>query len=220
MATEKKRASRKRSTRRGKYDRTVSTEARYTEQHTKLLDFATQLFSAKGFAATTVAQIIAKAGMSRRTFYEHFDDLREVLAEVYERAADVGFTLVAHQGRAEIDPLAQIRAGLTAYFSVVATYPDVARVMFQEYPAAGREFAARYQADSMRYGTLLHESLLAAHAQGMIAKAPTELAVFMLFKGIEMLAVAQIAKREHATLPLLAPELADVIIDAFVRVRS
>lgn len=213
-----KRAARKRATGRGKYDRAVSTEARYTEQHTKLLDFATQLFAAKGFAATTVAAIIAKAGMSRRTFYEHFDDLRDVLAQVYERAADVGYTLVAHQSRAEVDPLQQIRAGLAAYFAVVAAYPDVARVTFQEYPAAGREFAARYQADSMRYGTLLHESLVAAHAQGLIAKAPSELAVFMLFKGVELLAVTQIAKREHATLLLLAPELADVIIDAFVRV--
>lgn len=210
---------RKRATGRGKYDRTASAETRFTEQHTKLLDFATQLFADKGFAATTVAQIIAKAGMSRRTFYEHFVDLRDVLAQVYERAADVGFTLVAHQGRAETDPLAQVRAGLAAYFTVVAAYPEVARVMFQEYPAAGRDFAARYQADSMRYGTLLHESLTLAHAKGLIAKAPTEIAVFMLFKGIEMLAVTQIAKREHAKLPLLAPELADVIIDAFVRVR-
>lgn len=214
-----KRVPRKRASGRGKYDRAVSSEARYSEQHTKLLDFATQVFAAKGFAQTTVAAIITKAGMSRRTFYEHFVDLRDVLAKVYERAADVGYTLVAHQSRAEADPLQQIRAGLTAYFSVVAAYPEVARVMFQEYPAAGRDFAARYQADSMRYGTLLHESLVAAHAQGLIVKAPTELAVYMLFKGVELLAVAQIAKREHATLPLLAPELAEVIIDAFVRVR-
>jgi len=41
----------------------------------------------------------------------------------------------------------------------------------------------------------------------------------MMFKGIEMLAVGQIAKREHAKLPLIAPELAELIIDAFVRVR-
>jgi len=214
-----KRAPRKRRSGRGTYDRSASTEARHSEQHTKLLDFATQVFATKGFAGATVEQIIAKAGMSRRTFYEHFVDLHDVLAQVYERGANVGYTLVAHQGRAEADPLKQVGAGVAAYFSVVAAYPEVAHVMFQEYPAAKREFAARYQQDSMRYGALLHESLAAAYAQGLIAKAPTEIAVYMLFKGIEMLAVAQIAKREHAKLPLLAPELADLIIDAFVRVR-
>ncbi len=209
----------KKRTGRGTYDRATSTEARHGEQHTKLLDFATQVFATVGFARATVAQIIAKAGMSRATFYEHFVDLLDVLAQVYERGANVGYTLVAHQGRAETDPLAQVRAGLGAYFSVVAAYPEVAHVMFQEYPAAKREFAVRYQQDSMRYGALLHESLVAAHAQGLIAKAPTEIAVYMMFKGVEMLAVTQIAKREHAKLPLLAPELADLIIDAFVRVR-
>jgi hypothetical protein len=69
----------------------------------------------------------------------------------------------------------------------------------------------------MRYGDLLLESLTAAHTAGLIEKAPSELAVYMLFKGVEMLAVAQIAKGEHAKLPAMAPDLADVIIDAFVR---
>jgi AcrR family transcriptional regulator len=206
--------------RRGRYDRSASAAARRSEQHLKLLDFATQVLAANGFAETTVEAIVSKAGMSRRTFYEHFVDLRDVLSQVYDRAAAVAYTMVAHHSRAEVDPLVQIRSGLAAYYSVVAEYPDVARVMFLEYRMAGREFEARYQADSLRYGTMLFESLVKAHAQGRIAKQPTEAAVHVLFKGVEMLAVSRVMTGAQAELPGLVPAIADLIIDAFVRVPA
>ncbi|GAA0584586.1 TetR/AcrR family transcriptional regulator [Paractinoplanes ferrugineus] len=40
---------------------------------------AVELFVAKGFAATTVPEITARAGLTTRTFHRHFADKREVL---------------------------------------------------------------------------------------------------------------------------------------------
>jgi len=40
---------------------------------------ALELFAAQGFAATTVPQITARAGLTTRTFFRHFADKREVL---------------------------------------------------------------------------------------------------------------------------------------------
>ena len=45
----------------------------------RLARAAVALFTEQGFAATTVPQIAARAGLTTRTFYRHFADKREVL---------------------------------------------------------------------------------------------------------------------------------------------
>ena len=46
------------------------------------------LFAAHGFAATTVEQIVARAGMTRGAFYKHFDDKHALFDEVVRAMAD------------------------------------------------------------------------------------------------------------------------------------
>jgi AcrR family transcriptional regulator len=45
----------------------------------RLEQAALELFAEQGFAATTVPQITARAGLTTRTFFRHFADKREVL---------------------------------------------------------------------------------------------------------------------------------------------
>jgi AcrR family transcriptional regulator len=71
---------------------------------------AVELFAAQGFAATTVPQITARAGLTTRTFFRHFADKREVLfggEEVPEYAA----RLLA-DAPAALDPVTLIVGGL------------------------------------------------------------------------------------------------------------
>jgi AcrR family transcriptional regulator len=208
-------AKRKAASARGKYDRSLSAADRHADQRSRLLDAATTVIASKGFAETTVEAIVERAGMSRRTYYEHFSDVRDVLAQIYERAAAISMTMVRSSARAQSDPIEALRAGLTAYFMAVATYPHVARVMFQEYRQGGRDFEVRYQRDSGRYAELLLELLLAVHAAGRLAKRPTEPSVFALAKGIEGLAVRAIARREHAKLTAMVPELMALVLAPF-----
>jgi len=45
----------------------------------RLQSAALELFAERGFAATTVPEITARAGLTTRTFFRHFADKREVL---------------------------------------------------------------------------------------------------------------------------------------------
>jgi len=200
---------------RGKYDRTMTAAARQADQRTKLLDAATSVIASKGFVETTVEAIVARAGMSRRTYYEHFSDVRDVLAQIYERAATISLTMVTSSARAHTEPLEALRSGIQAYFMAVSTYPEVARVMFQEYRQGGRDFETRYQRDSARYAELLFELLLAVHAAGQLAKKPTEASVFAVAKGIEGLAVRAIARDEHNKLNALVGEVYELVLAPF-----
>jgi AcrR family transcriptional regulator len=49
------------------------------DAHGRLRDAALALFTEQGFERTTIAQITERAGLSRRTFFHHFADKREVV---------------------------------------------------------------------------------------------------------------------------------------------
>jgi AcrR family transcriptional regulator len=71
---------------------------------------AIELFAGQGFAATTVPQITARAGLTTRTFFRHFADKREVLfggEEIPEFAA----RLIA-DAPASLDTITLIVGGL------------------------------------------------------------------------------------------------------------
>jgi AcrR family transcriptional regulator len=55
-------------------------QRRFTRQH--ILDAARAVFVERGFIATSVEDIIERAGTSRRTFYAHFRSKTDVLAEI------------------------------------------------------------------------------------------------------------------------------------------
>ena len=67
---------------RGRYDRSQTTEERRGEHRERLLDAATEVFAARGYAGTRVDDIVEHAGISRRTLYEDFDSVDAILTEV------------------------------------------------------------------------------------------------------------------------------------------
>jgi len=50
---------------------------------------ATEVFAERGYAATTIDDIVARAGISRATFYLHFSDKESVLAALMSEALTV-----------------------------------------------------------------------------------------------------------------------------------
>ena len=76
----------------------------------RLESAAIELFAQQGFAATTVPEITARAGLTTRTFFRHFADKREVLFGGDEIA---GFaTRVMAAAPASLDPMTLIVSGL------------------------------------------------------------------------------------------------------------
>jgi AcrR family transcriptional regulator len=67
---------------RSRHGRTVPGEF----QHSRLLAAALQEVSERGCAQTSASHIIARARVSRRTFYELFDSREDCLAAVFEQA--------------------------------------------------------------------------------------------------------------------------------------
>ena len=160
---------------RGKYDRTQSQEQRELVRREQLLDAATEVFAARGFAGTRVDDIVEAAGISRRTLYEQFESVEAILEEVYERAVRINFTSIVQRMMAAADPIERIHAGIAAYFETIADNPSAARVVFEEYRHAGPTQAAKYELNTSRYTMLMMELLNMTYAAGKLGRAPDEL---------------------------------------------
>ena len=111
----------------------------------------------KGYAAATIEDVVRDAGVSKKTFYEHFSDKLDCFLAAYEAASD---ELLAHvraaQEGADDEWLVRTRAGIHAYLRWLAAEPALARVFLIEIAAAGpaalelRERMRDRYADRMR----------------------------------------------------------------------
>lgn len=71
---------------------------------------ALELFDERGFAATTVPDIVKRAGLTKRTFFRHFSDKREVFFGDDE-IPDIARRMLA-EAPAGADPFAVVLRGL------------------------------------------------------------------------------------------------------------
>jgi AcrR family transcriptional regulator len=93
--------------------------------------------SSKGYVATTVADIIAGAGVSRTTFYQQFKDKEDCFLAAYRRGGDAQFRRVVEAIESADDPLERLKRNLHAYLGALVEYPACARAFLLEFAAAG-----------------------------------------------------------------------------------
>lgn len=99
-------------------------------QRGRMLDAIAEVVAAKGYGAATVADVVERAGVSRKTFYEHFRDKEECLLAAY----DTGFEILVASMRAAGPDL---RARIRAYLETLAAEPAFAQTFLIEIGAAG-----------------------------------------------------------------------------------
>src|ERR1700738_4694254 len=61
----------------------VSADDRLAERRRRLLDAGLELFGTRGIAATTIADVCAQAGLTKRYFYESFATIDELAGAVF-----------------------------------------------------------------------------------------------------------------------------------------
>jgi AcrR family transcriptional regulator len=90
-----------------------------------------------GYAATTISRIVARAHVSRRSFYERYRNKDECLIGTYDEIVErLGLRLSAALSQAETWP-ERLEAFLKTLFDAAADRPDAARLVCVEMGAAG-----------------------------------------------------------------------------------
>lgn len=105
----------------------------------RLLEGMAQAVSRKGYGETTIADIVAAASVSRRTFYEHFDSKAECLVALYEAASHNALKVLREAIQPQHNWKQQVAAALRAYLGCMASNPVLVRTLFIEILHLGTE---------------------------------------------------------------------------------
>jgi AcrR family transcriptional regulator len=122
----------------------------------------------QGYAKTTVADVIAIAGVSRKAFYEHFTNREECFLETYDTIVAEGVARVADAYRSSGSRSAAIAAGIEALFERAIESPLEVRIVLIEIGAVGPAGAERRELLVGTYEQLLRESLGLERGSGTI----------------------------------------------------
>lgn len=203
---------------RGKYDRNRSPDERQKEQMRRLLEAAGHVFAEMGWADATVEAIVNRAGMSRRTFYEHFDDLKECLLVLHQKVTKVSFRAVENQVHSQVTPPEMLRMGVMAFLGGIAMFPHMARVMFRVVRAAGPEFETIHEQMMARFAKLVFDGVERGFEIGKArrpADGQVELRVFALVSGMEAVAMRYVLRGEESKALEAAPVLVEMVQKVF-----
>lgn len=110
----------------------MSQEPPANDHPSRLLQGLAQSVAAKGYADTTIADIVREAGVSRRTFYEHFDGKPAALIALYESASRRGLRVLQEAIDPARDWQTQVDQALSAYLGSLAQNPVLLRTLFVE----------------------------------------------------------------------------------------
>ncbi len=199
----------------GKYDRNKSTAERRDERHRRVIQAAAKVFASTGYANATLGDVVKQAGISRQTFYEHFESMHDCLIEVYQFGIATVFSDVSSQLRGIDDPVERLELGIAGYLNIVGQNAPLALVLNREILGVGREYASRREASYSRYAALMMEGVDEAHRRGLLTRAADELTCFALVGAMETVALRYIDRGEEEKIMEAAKPLVNLVLNAF-----
>jgi AcrR family transcriptional regulator len=107
------------------------------DQRERLYEATIKSIDERGFVATTISDLVANAGVSRRSFYEHFQNKEECLLATYDALVERLTARIVQAYDPQEEWTAQIEAIVRALFEASSDRPDAARLISVEMGAAG-----------------------------------------------------------------------------------
>ena len=184
-------------------------------QRARMLDAVTRAVADKGYARMTVADIVARAEVSRRTFYEQFENKEDCFLAAYEAGAQALIAGILAAVRAlspDDDWRTATRVALDAFTTGLASSPDFARVFLVDVLGAGHRAVELRQRVYDLFAERLRTLDTRAAQQDNSLEPVSDLALRALVGGIGELVQRHILSEGAASLGELTPALAQLAI--------
>ncbi len=100
-----------------------------------LVDEAAGLFAARGYAGTSLDEVVARAAVTKGALYHHFAGKQELFRAVFERTEEAAMAAIQEQMAVETDPWERARAGIGGFLAACQE-PGYRRIVLEEGPVA------------------------------------------------------------------------------------
>lgn len=177
-------------------------------QRERILSAVARAAAALGYAEMSVEAIIERAGVSRRTFYDHFKNKEHAFLAAYNAAAMqlADQVRLAYAGKASARE--RLRVGIEAYMQFCANEPEFARMCIVEVLAAGPRALASRHATLRMFTELIEDNI---HELVPGCRAPS-LAAETIVGGLHEVVYRRILEGRTAQLPGLVDDLLSTIL--------
>jgi AcrR family transcriptional regulator len=162
-----------------------------------------EIVAERGYQATTIEHIVKKAGISRATFYENFENREHcLLAGFAEAEKELRRRIATATGRVEDWP-SRIRAALEAFLGCCAEQPAIARTCLVEALTVGPVAIEPYEWALTSFAPLFAEGR--EHSDGA-AELPGDLED-LIIGGLLSMVHRRLLRDEIAEIPKLLPAM-------------
>ena len=179
----------------------------------EVLDAALQLFADKGFAATSVREIVLKAGLSKPALYYHFGSKEGLLRAIVDQAFAEFEERVCHS----VDTAGDARDALIKFteacFEMATKRPQFTALIYQViFGSEGGSGGIDVSELARRNQALLMTVIDRAVREGLIDRTRADKAALLLNGLINIHLMAHV----KGQLPGLTPELARQAVDLYL----
>ena len=147
----------------------------------RLLQSALVVFAEKGIDATVIDDVIAAAGVSRGTFYNHFSTTSELLLALATAMSDEVLAVIDPVVLSLGDPVVRFSAGTRLYMQTALRYPTWGRFI----TSVGTRIAARGQLIDLCLSRDLTDALAAKRVTVTDLLVARDIVLGSIFYGIE-----------------------------------
>ncbi|MEV6217213.1 TetR/AcrR family transcriptional regulator [Nocardia sp. NPDC051833] len=180
-------------------------------QRSRILHAIADVVAERGYADTSVANVLATAGVSRKTFYEMFSGKDDCFAAAFDEAQRNLAQAIIEATLGVQGPAERLEAGYRALCTALAGNPSMARIFIVAAPEAGRVVAplrARWIEGSVQRLRRLYADTI-----GDDSGLPSELAEYIaraVVGAVDALITHHAETEGVESLPRLVPRLVEV----------
>jgi AcrR family transcriptional regulator len=181
----------------------------------KIMDAALEVFVEKGYHAATITDLIGRAGVARRTFYNHFESKREVFLKLVESYFE-GYTEILEASHAHLvdvlehNPEATIDAWRRLVYAVLEFHSEnreLTILVYRDAQVEDEHFTGRVQ-ELIQFARehLIRDFQLMA-GRGLLVDMDIDLATTMINSAVMTIVLDHVLRRQGVDLRMLADQL-------------
>lgn len=180
----------------------------------RIIDAVAELTAERGYELTKIADIVARAGIARKTLYDNFDGKEDVFLAAFDNGMDdvTGRVEKACEAAGE-DWRARVEAGLGALLGFIADRPAIARLCIIEALSATPSSAARHERALEGFVEMLRRCT--PHDTGLPSTIEET-----LVGGVTWILNQQLRRGEADQAPQLLPELSEFVLSPYSGVSN
>jgi AcrR family transcriptional regulator len=189
--------------------RQQSLTARRQDQYRRLIRAGRDMFAEHGYAGTSIEDIVARARVSRTSFYRFFSNKEDCLLAVFRAGTERGLEALEKVAASDLPPEEKLREGVRAFVALLAADAKMSRVtLLDAVGATPLAEQARLEVRE-RFATIIEDFL---HQSGLWQDRPeieVRLVAIATMAGVGqavsyLIATDRLAEWQEAVAPLAA----------------